>query len=364
MTAASGGINGGVTKYVAEYKSSDEKVKVLLSAALKITLGCSFLCGILMIVFHKFLSKLILLTPDYGYVFIIFGLTVFLYALNMMLISVLNGYKEFKTYVAVSIAGSLAGLVFTLGFVFILGLRGALIGSVTFQSVMFFITLRMVRKLPWVSREYFKSKFDGDTVRKYFRYTVMTFVTAATVPVSQLILRRYVMSHISVLEAGWWEAMNRLSGAYLMVITSSFGVYYLPRLSELKGSGEIRKEILKAYKVIIPMLTGGFTLIYFLRFFIVRVLFTEEFAPMEHLFVWQLLGDFFKISGWLLAFLMVAKSMTKLFITTEILFSGVFVGLGFLLVNMNGVVGVTQAYWVNYVLYSVMMIFVFKKIIL
>lgn len=363
MSLSSGGINSGITKYVAEHKEDKEYVKSLLSTALRITVYCSLTIGLLMIVFHSYLSRAIMLSTEYGYIFIIFGFTVLFYALNMMLTSIINGFKKFKKYVAINIANSILGLCFTLIFVYTWGLKGALISAVTYQSVMLFITLWMIRKLPWVNWNFFREKLSIGISKKYFRYTLMMFTSAATVPVSQMLLRGYVISEISPVEAGWWEAMNRVSGAYLTVITSSFGVYYLPRLSELTDPGELRKEIFKAYKVIVPMLSIGFILIYFLRFTVIRILYTPDFLPMENLFIWQLLGDFFKICSWLLAFLMLAKSMTKAFITTEILFAFNFVGLGFLFMQKNGVVGITQGYFVNYICYTLCMFFIFRKLI-
>ena len=82
----------------------------------------------------------------------------------------------------------------------------------------------------------------------------MTLVSLSVVPVIQMLLRGYVISEISMTEAGWWEAMNRISNVYLMVITTSFSIYYLPRLSEIKEISELRYEIFKCYKVIIPIL--------------------------------------------------------------------------------------------------------------
>ena len=111
MTMASGGINSGITKYVSEYKDCDNKVKGLLSTALRITICCSIIVGLLMIFLHNFLSTFIMLSSEYGYIFIIFGFTILLYALNTMLVSILNGYKEFKKYVSVNIVGSLFGLL-------------------------------------------------------------------------------------------------------------------------------------------------------------------------------------------------------------------------------------------------------------
>lgn len=311
MSFASGGINNGITKYVAEYKEDNSYITKLLSNALKITALCSLLCSLFLIILHRQLSEMIMLTPEYGYIFIIFGFTIFMYAINNMLISIINGFKEFKRYVYVNIANSILGVSFTVALVLCWQLKGALIAAVTFQSIMIFITLFMLRKVSWLRWSNFKEKLSKAITSRYFRFTLMTLTSALTVPVVQMILRGYVMKEISPVEAGWWEGMNRISNMYLMVITSSFSVYYLPRLSEIKDRHELRHEIFKAYKAIIPLLLAGFAIIYLLRFFIIRLLFTPEFLPMSRLFAWQMAGDFFKICSWLLAFLMIAKAMTK-----------------------------------------------------
>lgn len=364
LSLSTGGINSGITKYIAEYKEDENKIKDCLSTALRITVGCSLVVALGLILFHSYLSEIVMLSPNYGYVFVIFGFTILFYALNMGLASVINGFKEFKKYVKINIVGSIIGLVFTLSLVFLWELEGALISAVTFQSIMFFVSLWMLRRTPWLSWSYFKQKLDSNLSKKYFRYSLMTFASAATLPISQMLLRGYVISEISATEAGWWEAMNRISNMYLMVITTSFSVYYLPRLSELTDKKELRNEIFRSYEIIVPCLLVGFTLIYLFRYIVIRLLFTLDFLPMENLFIWQLLGDFFKISSWLLAFLMVAKAMTRWYIFTEIGFSLLFVLLGFGFMKFNGVVGITQAYFVNYIAYLLMMIYIFRKLLI
>lgn len=363
MSFASGGINSGITKYVAEFKKDESYIARLLSNALKITAICSLICSLFLIVMHRQLSEMIMLSPDYGYIFIIFGFTIFMYAINNMLISIINGFKEFKRYVYVNIANSIFGVIFTVTLVLCWQLEGALIAAVTFQSIMIFITIFMLRKVSWLKLSNFKKKLSRAIASKYFRFTLMTLTSALTVPVVQMILRGYVMKEISPVEAGWWEGMNRISNMYLMVITSSFTVYYLPRLSEISDRLELRHEIFKAYKVIVPMLLGGFILIFFLRFFIIRLLFSPDFFPMSHLFAWQVAGDFFKICSWLLSFLMVAKAMTKMYMATEIIFAATWLAFGLLFVSLNGVVGLCQAYLVNYILYFTVMIIIFNKIL-
>lgn len=164
-------------------------------------------------------------------------------------------------------------------------------------------------------------------------------------------------------DAGYWESMNKLSAMYLMIITSSLSVYFLPKLAEIKTDTAIRKEIFKAYKIILPFLAGALGIIYVFKFIIIRILFSEEFLPMSDLFKYQLIGDFLKISSLLLAFLMIAKSMTVRFITTEILTSASFVLLSLYFVKGNGVVGITQAYMLNYGMYLILMVILFRKLV-
>ena len=68
---ANGGINSGIIKYVAEYKDDDNKVKRYISIAFRITLVCSLVVSLVLIVFCHQLSKLILLSEEYYYIYIV-----------------------------------------------------------------------------------------------------------------------------------------------------------------------------------------------------------------------------------------------------------------------------------------------------
>lgn len=364
LSLATGGINSGVTKYVAEYKEDDSVVRQYIATAFKIVVGCSLLVGLFLLLGCRFLSKLVMLTPEYWYVFAIFGFTIIFYGLNNLIVSIVNGYKQFNKYVKVNIVSSIFGVTFTVCLVLLWGLPGALISAVTFQSLMIGVSLIMLRKLEWLNKEYFIGKLKKVIASKYFSYSLMTLTTAMTAPITQMLLRGYVMAEISEVEAGWWEGMNRISGMYLSVIMTSFPVYYLPRLSEIHNPLELRHEIVKAYKVIVPMLLAGFVSIYLFRFIIIKILFTPDFEPMSKLFIWQMAGDFFKVCSWLISFQMLAKAMTKTYIITEVLFSLSWLCISFILVKItNSVVGLCQAYLINYIMYGLTMLIMFRKLL-
>jgi PST family polysaccharide transporter len=245
------------------------------------------------------------------------------------------------------------------------GLNGALLNAVTSQSLTFFFACLLVKRYKIInfSINTFWNKFDKVRAKQYSRFTCMALVSAFTMPISQLIIRGFIINEFSIQSAGYWEGMNRLSGMYLMVITSSFGVYYLPKLSETVDAKVLRDEIKRAYKVIVPCLLVGLPALYFCRHLIIRIVFSPEFYPMAHLFLWQLIGDFLKISSWLIAYLMIAKAMTKTFVVTEVAFVVSYLGLAFLLGNLIGLQGIVLGYALNYAVYSVVMWFgIYRRI--
>lgn len=364
LNMANGGINSGITKYVAEYKEDNSSIKKYISNALHITAICSFIVSLIMIFGCVYLSRLILLNDEYYYVFIVFGFTIFLYTLNGLFVSILNGYKHFKKYVKVNICGTILGLLYSIALVTTLGLSGALINAVTYQSIVFFITLYMCRKEHWFNLDYFREKFDVNIIRKYLGFSAMTLTAMALFPIYQLFLRGYVISQISATDAGIWEGMNRISSMYLGVITTAFGVYYLPRLSEIKDTVGLHNELFHCYKYMVPLLLLIGCVVFSLRHFILWLLFTPDFYPMENLFIWQLCGDFFKITSWMLAYIMVAKAKAKVFIVTEIVFSSTYFLISYLLVRINGIVGLTQGYFINYIIYMIAMCVYFRNILI
>src|SRR5450631_2939298 len=149
LSISNGGINAGVTKYTSEYSTSEDEYTHYLGAGFWITLSLSVITGISLFIGAGYFSENILHDIQYRSVFYIFGGTIILYALNALLISVINGFKEYKKFVIVSIIGSLVGMLFAIVLSIRYGIYGALIGTVTYQSIVFFITLALVAKSYW-----------------------------------------------------------------------------------------------------------------------------------------------------------------------------------------------------------------------
>lgn len=366
LKIATGGNNSGVTKYLASYKNSENKIKEIIGTSMIISFYLSLFCSIILIVFSGYFSNLILNDSGQGKyksIFIIFGITIFLYALNAKLLAILNGFRQYRKYILVDITSSTVGLIFSVCLVFYWNVYGALLAAVTYQSIVVLISLFFVLKAPWFRWHFIFRGFSINMAKKLSLYSIMTIVSAMTVPISQILVRGRISNSLSLNDAGIWEGVTKISSLNLMVIATSMGVYYLPKLSGISDAVGIRNEIFKTAKLLIPFVILSSLSIYFLRDYIILLVFSSKFQSMSDLFAFQLLGDFFKIVSWLLAYLMLAKTMTKLYVFTEIFSNLSWVLFSYWLISYTGSSGAVIAYAINYFIYVLIMLFIFRKLL-
>lgn len=352
VSVFAGGISGsGVVKYTAEYSNEPEKRIAIWRTSAMLSLASSVLIGIVVACFSRTLALWFLGSVEYYLLYTFFGAFLPLFVLNTLLLSILNGTKELGKFVLANIAGSLISLFMTSLLVVKYDLFGALLSVAIYQSIAFFATFAIFTRTRWSEWRYFWGHIDSSNTIKLAKFALMTLVSAACIPLSHIAIRSHLGTSFDWEAAGLWEAMWRLSIAYLTLITTTLSVYFLPKLSELSDAVCLRREILRGYCLILPVTCVLSATIYTFRSELIVVLFSEDFLGMQELFFWQLLGDTLKVGGWILAFLMLSKALTTMYIVTEIVFSFSFYMFAVVFTHEFGLKGVTMAYALNYALY-------------
>lgn len=362
-TFAGSAINTAVIKYTAEYHEDESKQRAIWKTAGSIVFVFSLMFAFLILIFQRQLSLYIFHTLEYQTVFVWFAVFLLFFNFNTLFLAILNGKKEILKLVLANIAGSLFALIVTSILAIKLHLYGALIALSIYQSIAFIVTLFLCYRADWFKFSSLFGKIDLEITKKLSSFIWMALVSAICVPLSQILIRAYLSQEFGLAYAGYWEAMIRLSTVYLMLVTTTLGVYYLPRLSELKMIDEIKKEVYLGYKFLFPLAVAGGVVIFVLRDWIIKVLFSPSFAPMQSLFFWQMMGDALKIGSWILAYLMLSKAMTKLYISTEIIFTLSLIALTYVCTQLFGFEGVSMAHFINYGMYWVVIsFFIFKSL--
>lgn len=357
---ATAAINSGVVKYLAEFKDDPGKTKQIINTSFLIVFISSLIISLFVMAASGYLSEAAFKSRQFWIVYFLFGLFTMAISFNSLFLAILNGLKQIKKFTIINICSSLIGVVVTVVAAYKFGLEGVLLASTGTAIIIFLINIFIFRKLGINWKPNFKS-WDKRVVKMLSAFSLMTLVTGFVVPTMQILVRDRIILQFSVTEAGYWQAVTKISDYYLGFITSVLAVYYMPRLSEIQVKSELRVEIIKGYKTILPVVAAIALVIWVTKDLIIHILFTPEFLPMKPLFTFQLLGDFFKIGSWLLAFLMVAKAMTRTFIVTEILFSASYVVLSYFFMNHYGIIGATYSFCINYGLYWILMWILMRK---
>ncbi len=357
---ATAAITAGVVKYLAEFRGNPEKIQQIITNAFLIVFVSSLLISLFVMSTSGYLSEAAFKTKDFWIVYFLFGLFTMAISFNNLFSAILNGLKEIRKFTIINICSSLIGVSVTVIAAYNFGLEGVLVASTATAVIIFIINIFIFKKLGIKWKPNFKS-LDKKVVKMLSAFSLMAIVSGFVVPSMQILVRERIIVQFSVADAGYWQAVTKISDYYLGFITSVLAVYYMPRLSEIRTKSELRKEIFNGYKIILPAVGGIAFLIWLFRDLIIHILFTPDFLPMKPLFTFQLLGDFFKIGSWLLAFLMIAKAMTKVYIITEILFSISYVALSYYFMNQYGIIGATYSFCINYGVYWILMWFIMKK---
>ena len=361
QTIATLGFYKGAVKYVSEFK--DNTVK--LSKTLSTVYYTGFISTIIVSFFCYFRAEWIndIIFPtynDYAYVIQIFAIVLPFYALNMFSFSIMNGYSKYKILIIINIIGQVLSVAIALLLIYQNKIDGALISVVIAESLIFLITLVGIINRKSLVSQIKVSQVSYSILKKLSPYSLMALFSAVLLPFVAIAIRSYIIENIGYKDAGFWEAMTRISNYYLMFVSSLIALYLLPRFTEINDTKEFKKEVISFYKTIIPFLVGGLVLIYFLKHYIVIGIFSEEFEPVEDLFLFQLLGDFVKILSIIIAYQFLAKKMFWHYILTEAFLVIILYTTSVYFIDLfDDVEGAVVAHFVSYIMYYGIILLIF-----
>ncbi|SFD17600.1 polysaccharide transporter, PST family [Algibacter pectinivorans] len=361
QTLATVGFYKGVVKYISVFKEDTVNLSKILSTSYYIGFIATVITSFFCYFEAEWINDVIFPTyNDYAYVIRIFAIVIPFYSLNMFSFSIMNGFSKYKILIIINIIGQVLSVAIALLLIFQNKIDGALISVVIAESLIFLITLVGIINRKSLIGHIKLSVISFNMLKKLSPYSLMGLFTAVLMPFVTIAIRSYIIDNLGYKDAGFWEAMTRISDYYLMFVSSLIVLYLLPRFTEIKGFKAFKKEVLSFYKTIIPIMLVGLLFIYVLRHFIVLLVFSDEFAPVEDLFFWQLLGDFVKILSIVIAYQFLAKKMFWHYILTEAFLVIILYTTSVYFIDLyDNVEGAVIAHFVSYLMYYGIILLIF-----
>ncbi|MGL2964783.1 O-antigen translocase [Flavobacterium sp. RSB2_4_14] len=355
------GFQNGIIKYVADYEHDKEKLKSFLgTVTVSIVFVVLLLSAIIFLTSDYLNDKIFGLGFQYQSVFKVFALCLPWYIASMVLVAVLNGYGEFRKVIRINIYGNIIGLLLSVSLIYYYHEFGALLSVIIAPAILFFITLFFVN-----SKLYFLNislnYFDFTIIKNLSEYSLMAVVSAVLGPLVYLLIRNNIILKLGYDNAGYWEAMLRISSYYFLFLSTILTVYFLPKLAKAVEVEETKKIFWSYFKGIFPIFLFGLIVLFSIRDFLIPILFAKSFQPVSLLFFWQLIGDAFKAMSLILGYQFFAKKMTKAFIMTELFSLTVLWVSSTYFISVFGIEGVVIAHTITYFVYFLTLLFYFRK---
>lgn len=361
-TVSTLGFQTGIVKYIAETKEKESELKRYVATVFITVFVVAVALSILLFFLSDYWNEFVFGgNYVFGFVFKSFAFALPWYALSLVLVSIINGLGKFKKVIYITIIGNFIGLFVSVLLVYNYQTVGALLAIIITPSVLFLISFYYANKefplFSYIRLEF----FDFKIIKNLSSYFLMALVSGVVGSMVYLAVRKNMMVSIGIQQAGYWEAITRISSYYLLFASTILTLYFLPKLTVAQNNHETKKVFWSFYKTIFPLFVIGVTILYFARFLIVKILFTPEFLPVTTLFFWQLLGDVFKMGSWILGYQFFAKKLTFAFIITELFSLLVTYFSSFFLIKTFGLEGIVIAYALTYFIYWIVLVIYFRR---
>ena len=356
------GFQTGIVKYVAESKDDKSQLQKIISTVfISLLIVALVLSGVLYFFASLWNLKIFGINYEYQLVFKVSALAMPWYAISIFFISVINGLGQFKNVIWITILGNIVGLFVSLVLVINYKILGALLAIVITPALLFFVNVYFINKEILFFDSIRMRFFDSKIIKNLSSYSLMVLVSAVLGPLVFIAIRNNIIKEIGIEEAGFWETITRISSYYMMFSSTILTVYFFPKLAVAKDSLETKKVFWTYYKSILPLFIIGLACVYFLRYFIIELLFTQVFIPVTELFFWQLLGDVLKVASLILGFQFLAKKLTLAFILSEIFSLTVLYFASNFLISVYGIQGIVMAQAFDNFIYLLVLVVYFRR---
>lgn len=349
VSLAGGVVATGVTKATAQHFDDEAKQHAVWQTAIRFSLGASVVAAIPLLLMGDRLAQWLLHRADMASVFVWLALTLPAMVANNLLLAIVNGKKDISIYVTANIVGSLISMLLVGLLAFQFGLYGTLVAFVISPAIVLLVTATIVARRHWFKAKFLWGQMSQPSLRELSGFALMGLTLALTGPVSYILIRDHLTASLGLTAAGYWQASWKISEIYLMLVTTTLSVYYLPRLAEIRTASELKNEIIKVYRFAMPVVIVGAIFIYLFQDIIIENLFTRDFLSVRGLIPWQLVGDVIKIGSWVLGYVLLGRAMVSAVVITEVAFSIAFVILSWTFIDIFGLIGVAFAYALSYV---------------
>lgn len=240
-------------------------------------------------------------------------LPAFFSCISVFVLGVLNSYRAtgkmaFSQGIA-ALAGALVAYPLSIN-----GQYGALIILLSVVSITSFIASAFFAvRSGWMKPLFvdFWRSLQQDHVRHFFSISGVAVMVGFAGTGTLLLVRLSISHYFGFASAGIFDVAWTLSSMYLVLFLSTFGTHFLPAMSREPDADTLKLKIFELMHFSILISIAMIVFVIVLKPFIVNALYSDKFISALDIIRWMLVGDYFKVTGWVLSIPMLARSYMR-----------------------------------------------------
>ncbi len=171
----------------------------------------------------------------------------------------------------------------------------------------------------WISRE----------ARSFGAMSAAMFASGLISSGALLLVRGHIAGAQGMAVTGQFDAAWGLSMNQVTVVLSSLQTYYFPAVARSRSAAERDAHISSVLTVAALAGAAAIAAIAVLKPWLLTLFYSAAFRPAAVYLRWTLLGDYLKISSWILSIPILAAADMKMFLAADVAAFGVFVTVAF-----------------------------------
>ena len=229
--------------------------------------------------------------------------------------SVMNGLGHYRRWALINMVSSLWQMLWVAFFLWT-G-RLSVLSIVATQSIFAGVyAVQIASRAGFSLKEIRKSALD---VRSpWMSYALMGIVPMVLTPVVLTFMRSTIGAELGWNAAGIWQGIWKISDFLTAFFSAILGVIILPLVSAKMTKSEFWSMFLPIFGKTMLLAFVAVAALYLGRSLLVFVMLSSEYAGASDYIPLQLLGDFFRVGGWALGLVLIARRETKIFLILEV----------------------------------------------
>jgi len=239
------------------------------------------------------------------------------FATNIITItsSVMNGLGHYRRWALINMVTSLWQMLWVAFFLYT-G-RLSVLSIVATQSVVAGVFAAQIASRAGFSLNEIR-KTVLDIRAPWISYALMGFVPMVLSPVVLTFMRLTIGENLGWNAAGIWQGIWKISDFLTAFFSAILGVIILPKVSAALTKSEFWGMFRPVLMKTMALALVAVAILYFGRSLLVTVMLSSAYAGAADYIPMQLLGDFFRVGGWALGLVLIARRETKKFLILEI----------------------------------------------